>query len=152
MKIEDLTTEQLAEMAKNGNQPHQVQMNESGLNYNNLPAELKSQVRSVELALRTSKSQEKIEANLKKSVIIADQIITLAEQGRQAPPAPPTGPTPEEIEAKRLADEAEAKRLSDESEAKRLADEAEAKRLADEEAKRKRSFGNSALDTIFGVH
>jgi hypothetical protein len=128
MKIEDLTPEQLAEMAKNGNYPHQQQMNDSGLNYNNLPADLKQKIRAVELAFRASKSQDKIESNIKKSILIADEIITLSEEGRNQPPL--NNPKNQELENQKLAEQ---------------------QRLASEQSKNNRSFGNSALDTIFGI-
>lgn len=128
MNTQDLTPEQLAEMAKNGNYPHQQQMRDSGINYNTLPADLKQKIRGVELAFRASRSQDKIESNIKKSILIADEIITLSENGRNSPPI--NSNNNNDIENQKLAEQ---------------------QRLAEEQAKNNRSFGNSALDTIFGI-
>lgn len=154
MNIEELTPEALKAYSTKGNFPHEIQMRELGLNYSDLPREIQSEIRAVELSFRNAKKEDAIIANIKRSVVVADWIITFAESNR---PDAPTGPTPEEIEAKRLEEEnklkeQEEKRLAEEQ--KRLDEEQQQKeqaRLAEIEAKKKaKSFGNDYLDTITG--
>lgn len=143
MNIEELTPEQLANYCVEGNRPHEIQMRELGIDYKDLPSEIKSEIRAVLGSFRFAKSEAAINKALNRSVVIADMMITFSENGRADAP---TGPTPEEIEAQRLADE-EAQRLANEQaqqeEQQRIAAEAEAKRKA-------KSFGIDSLDIITG--
>ncbi len=127
--------------------PHAALMTERGLTIKIVPPELAKQITNLNLGIRTSKAQDKIEANIKKSVVIADAIQNFLEVGRQDPPS---GPSEAEIAAKAQADAqaaAEAQAAADEQ-AKADLEAAEAQVAA----KQKRSFGNDIFDTIFGVH
>lgn len=133
MQLEELTPQAIMAYSTLGNYPHEIQLRELGLTYNDLPADLKADIRAAEGAFRLAKNEASKMKAINRSIAVADFIISYSESGRA------DAPTEEELEAKRQAEEQA-----------RLQAEEQARLQAEAEAKKKKSFGFDTLDFITG--